>query len=138
MKSPENLLHQYNMRTTESRRKILACFQSEEYALSHADLESQLEGAFDRVTIYRTLKTFLDKGILHKVPDDTGNLKYALCPESCLPEAHQHEHVHFKCLQCGQTICLDKTFIPRLVLPAGYEAIETNLLVSGVCAECNP
>jgi Fur family ferric uptake transcriptional regulator len=90
---------------------------------------------FDRVTVYRTLKTFLDKGMIHKVLDDGGALKYALC-HYCQGENHQHDHVHFKCAVCGETSCLDDVYVPRVNLPEGYQVAEVNLLVQGVCARC--
>jgi Fur family transcriptional regulator, ferric uptake regulator len=85
--------------------------------------------------VYRTLKTFLDKGLIHKVLDDEGSLKYALCNDPCTTSSHRHEHVHFKCTQCGQTSCLDVE-IPLVRLPKGYEAREVNLLIQGTCESC--
>ena len=43
-----------------------------------------LEKAFpraDRITIYRTLKTFEEKGIVHGIEEGTTEVKYALCQE---------------------------------------------------------
>lgn len=133
----KNILKTYDLRHTSCREEILDLFLQKEFALSHADIESNVHEGFDRVTVYRTLKTFLDKGIIHKVLDDTGNTKYALCKEKCSHEEHHHEHVHFKCLECGQTNCLDNVLIPPIALPEGYNRIETNLLVQGVCQECS-
>ena len=73
------ILKQIDLRHTYTRENILNGFISKTIALSHADIESFLIDGFDRVTIYRTLKTFLDKGIIHKVLDDQGGIKYALC-----------------------------------------------------------
>jgi Fur family ferric uptake transcriptional regulator len=81
------------------------------------------------------LKTFFDRGLIHKVLDDGGSLKYALCTEACSQSAHRHEHVHFKCSRCGQTNCLEVD-IPRVRLPKGYVAGEVNLLIQGTCPNC--
>ncbi|TAH16433.1 MAG: transcriptional repressor, partial [Runella slithyformis] len=35
-------------------------------------MEELLPNLYDRVTIYRTLKTFVEKGIVHKVLDEDG------------------------------------------------------------------
>lgn len=133
----KEILKEHSLRHTSCREDILDVFIQKEYALSHADIEEKMSENFDRVTVYRTLKTFLDKGIIHKVLDDEGTTKYALCKEKCSHTQHHHEHVHFKCVQCGQTNCLDNTQIPILHLPEGYNAIEINLLVQGICQECN-
>jgi Fur family ferric uptake transcriptional regulator len=129
-------LKEHQLRTTTCREDVLLTFINRKNALSHGDLESALGENYDRVTIYRTLKTFLEKGIIHKVLDDEG-LRYALCSDHCSDEEHQHDHVHFKCNQCGQTNCLENIHIPAVALPMGYKPVVFNLLIQGTCASCN-
>ena len=130
------LLKNFRLRSTPTRQEILHLFLKKDYALSHSDIESEIADDIDRVTVYRTLKTFFDKGLIHKVLDDGGSLKYALCTGACSETEHQHEHVHFKCLQCGQTNCLDVE-IPNVKLPKGYKSKEVNLLIQGTCQNCS-
>lgn len=130
-----NLLKTFRLRSTPSRQEILHLFLKKNYALSHGDIEKEINNALDRVTVYRTLKTFLDKGLIHKVLDDEGSLKYALCNDACSVAGHHHDHVHFKCLRCGQTNCLNIE-VPVVKLPKGYKAAEMNLLIQGVCEHC--
>jgi Fur family ferric uptake transcriptional regulator len=133
----KDLLKEFDLRTTSCRTEILSLFLNNNYALSHSDIEHTLSDAHDRVTVYRTLKTFLDKGIIHKVLDDGGSAKYAICKDSCSIEDHNHEHVHFKCLKCGMTNCLENVEVPKFNLPSGYNAVETYLLVQGICSICS-
>jgi Fur family ferric uptake transcriptional regulator len=135
MNGSPQLLKEFKLRSTPSRKAILNFFLKKNYALAHADIEKGIPSHFDRVTVYRTLKTFLDKGLIHKVLDDEGALKYALCTEACTMTGHHHDHVHFKCVRCGQTNCLD-TEVPPVKLPKGYQLGEINLLIQGVCAKC--
>jgi Fur family transcriptional regulator, ferric uptake regulator len=130
------ILKDFRLRSTSSRSAILDLFLHNNHALSYSDIEREVAAAFDRVTVYRTLKTFLDKGVVHKVLDDGGSLKYALCTDHCSTEGHHHDHVHFKCTKCGQTNCMDDVSIPPVKLPAGYKATEFNLLIQGVCNKC--
>lgn len=130
------LLKSFRLRSTPTRQEILHLFLKKDYALSHSDIESEIADEIDRVTVYRTLKTFTDRGLIHKVLDDGGSLKYALCSDACSATAHRHEHVHFKCIRCGQTNCLDVA-IPTVRLPDGYKARELNLLVQGTCQNCS-
>ena len=109
----------------------------ESIALSESDIEKGISIPCDRVTIYRTLATFLEKGILHKVLDDAGVTKYALCSSDCQDGAHNHNHVHFKCGQCGETVCMDEVSLPAFQLPVGFQAQETNVLVKGTCDKCS-
>lgn len=130
------LLKEHHLRSTSSRAAILSLFLQNDRALSYSDIEKKIAASYDRVTVYRTLKTFLDSGMIHKVLDDGGSLKYALCDVSCSTSEHHHEHVHFKCASCGQTNCLDQVAIPFIQLPKGYAATELNLLIQGVCDKC--
>lgn len=129
-------LKRYDLRNTSCREDVLGIFSQHRTALSHGDIERELDNRFDRVTIYRTLKTFVDKGILHKVLDEEG-LRYAVCKDQCSGPKHHHDHVHFKCTVCGLTSCIDNITIPGIQLPAGYESIETSLLVQGICPQCS-
>jgi Fur family transcriptional regulator, ferric uptake regulator len=132
----DQLLKDFRLRATPNRQAILHLFLQKDYALSHGDIESEIDDSLDRVTVYRTLKTFLDKGLIHKVLDDQGSLKYALCNEPCTTRGHHHDHVHFKCTQCGQTNCLDIE-VPQVKLPKGYKMKEVNLLIQGICEHCS-
>lgn len=132
----ERLLKDFNLRSTPNRQEILHLFLQKNYALSHGDIEKEIVNNLDRVTVYRTIKTFLDKGLIHKVLDDEGSLKYALCKQACTTVEHHHEHIHFKCTKCGQTNCLNID-VPAVRLPKGYRVSEVNLLIQGVCERCN-
>ncbi len=137
MKGEGEILKDFDLRHTTSRSAILKLFLKKPFALSYTDIEREIAEVFDRVTVYRTLKTFVDKGVVHKVLDDGGSLKYALCSDLCTHAHHQHEHVHFKCTVCGQTSCLKEVNIPLVELPVGYESHEINLLIQGKCQNCH-
>ncbi|MEX2592829.1 MAG: transcriptional repressor [Anditalea sp.] len=129
------ILKDNHLRVTTCRRDVLQTFLHRKIALSHSDLEEALKENFDRVTIYRTLKTFLENDLIHKVLDDSGATKYALCLHDV--ETHDHEHVHFKCIKCGQTNCISEISLPFIQLPKGYISKEMNLLVQGICKNCS-
>ena len=132
----KSILNNFKLKSTPCRLEVLHLLLENGHALSHSDIEHNVDQSFDRVTVYRTLKTFLDKGIIHKVLDDEGVTKYALCNE-CSREHHNHEHVHFKCELCGHTQCLDQIDIPQVALPSGFRAKQKNLLIQGICDQCN-
>ena len=132
----EQLLQKHKLRKTEIRTTILNLFLKAEKALSEQNIECNLTRTCDRVTIYRSLKSFLDKGILHKVLDEGNVVKYALCGNTCNEKDHQHEHVHFKCNACGATVCFEQIPIQKIQLPKGFKKEESNLLVLGICDKC--
>jgi Fur family transcriptional regulator, ferric uptake regulator len=104
--------------------------------LAHADIELKSSTEFDRVTIYRTLQTFVEKGIIHTIPTADNSILYALCKDDCVAGHHHDDHVHFICDECSSTYCLDHVSIPKVKLPKGFTVVQTNLVVSGVCNKC--
>lgn len=129
-------LRNFKLKSTPCREEVLNLFFKNNHALSNAFIEKHIDPSFDRVTVYRTLKSFEDRGLIHKVLDDDSVTKYALC-QDCSAHEHHHEHVHFKCEQCGQTTCIDSIEIPNVRLPEGYQVSERNLLIQGVCDQCS-
>lgn len=130
-----NILASHNLRVTDCRTDVLRAFIDNKAALSQGDLEHQFK-QYDRVTLYRTLNSFLDSGIIHKIPNSKGVATYGLCHETCSPDHHDHEHVHFKCNNCGEIQCLDESLVPKVTVPKGYRIETVNMIVDGVCAEC--
>lgn len=134
IKELENKLKEKQVRSTTMRLLVLEMLSRQASAISLQDLEAAFEKA-DRITLYRTLKTFEQKGVVHSIEDGTGATKYALCEPGC--ECAPHDlHVHFHCSGCAETYCLPKSRIPDLNLPAGYELEEVNLVVKGTCSRC--
>ncbi|WP_448519505.1 Fur family transcriptional regulator [Rhodoflexus sp.] len=126
------ILDQKGVRKTKIREAVLALFLDKGYALSHADIELHLPRGFDRVTIYRTLKSFEEQGLIHKVPDERGLMRYALCPEN---HNQEHSHLHFFCRNCEHTYCIHVP-VPYLTLPTGFQAESYEWLVQGICRNC--
>ncbi|MCP4124568.1 MAG: transcriptional repressor [Bacteroidetes bacterium] len=135
--SVEQHLRAHNLRVTDIRKRLFRHFQETKAAVSHAELELLFSSEFDRVTIYRTLNSFLDKGILHKIPNDSGSARYALCKEDCNAEEHIDNHVHFKCSVCQELVCLHHLKIPEMRLPNKFQAENAVLLYEGICDKCN-
>jgi len=136
MSAAEQILRKHGLRITQFRMDTVYLFIQAGKALSSTDIETALQDS-DRITLYRTLKTLEDKGIIHKAIDGTQVMKYALCEASCDEHHHHDEHIHFHCIRCENTICLDHVFVPDVTLPAGFVANESHMIVNGVCLECN-
>ena len=81
------ILKKNSLSVTEGRKKILELFLGSTGALSHADIEKNTDAAFDRVTVYRTLQTFVDKGIIHNIPTSDNSILYALCKDNSKPSS---------------------------------------------------
>ncbi len=131
-----NILKQRHLSLTDSRKRILQLFLQSDSALAHADIEQQTGELFDRVTIYRTLQTFVEKGIIHAIPTADNAVRYALCQDECSAGHHHDEHVHFICDSCGTTFCLQQIAMPQVQLPKGFKLRQTDVLTSGKCSKC--
>lgn len=135
-KQSTDVLRRKNLSITESRKKIISLFFQHKDALTHGDIEKETGEKYDRVTIYRTLQTFVEKGIIHAIPTSDNSVKYALCKD-CAEGHHHDEHVHFVCNNCNATICLDDVVSPQIELPEGYEAQNVQVLIHGICKNCH-
>lgn len=135
MKPYVTILEQGNIRPTAMRLLVLKYLFNKNSATSLTDLENSFDRS-ERTTLFRTLKTFVNKGIAHQIDDGTGITKYALCEENCTCAIDTDLHVHFHCIGCKETICLPKHKIPSINLPNNYLAEEVNLVVKGICDKC--
>ena len=132
----DDILKKNQLSVTGSRKKILELFLQSNGALAHSDIEKKTGEKFDRVTVYRTLQSFLDKGIIHTIPTSDNSIRYALCKDDCSNGHHHDNHVHFVCSKCSNTICLDHVTIPAVKLPVGFKASEFQMVVNGICKSC--
>ena len=130
------ILKKNHLSVTDSRKKILELFLSSPGALAHADIEKGTSEEFDRVTVYRTLQTFVDKGIIHNIPTTDNSVLYALCKQDCEAGHHHDNHVHFICNECNKTTCLDDVTIPEVKLPKGFKPNHAEMVVYGICGDC--
>jgi Fur family ferric uptake transcriptional regulator len=130
------ILRKSQLSVTESRRNILEIFIQAGSALAHHDVEEKTSERFDRVTVYRTLQVFMEKGIIHTIPTTENAVLYALCKDDCEEGHHHDNHIHFVCEDCGATTCMDDIHIPEIKLPLGYNALQINMVVNGICAKC--
>lgn len=131
-----DILKKNQLSVTEGRIKILELFLNSDGALAHADIEKNTGESFDRVTVYRTLQTFVDKGIVHLIPTTDNSILYALCKDNCEAGHHHDNHVHFVCSNCNKTICLEDVTVPVVKLPKDFKPVHSEMIVTGICGDC--
>ena len=137
MSLAKDILKRNGLKFTENRRVILNQFILTDYALSYSDIDSMIKRKLDKVTIYRTLKSFEENGIIHEVVDGSSQVKYALCnSNSCSSEHHNDTHIHFKCNDCQKTYCIDDIMIPKIKLPQEFQLESQSVFIQGKCEKC--
>ena len=128
-------LHIKSVKPTAMRQLVLDVLIEQDHAIGLPELELKFAHA-DRSTLYRTLKTFVEKNVVHSIDDGTGTIKYAICDDTCHCDPNEL-HVHFYCVKCEKTVCLSNIPIPEINLPNGYTSENTNMVVKGLCNKCN-
>ena len=130
----QDKLNQRKIKPTAMRELVLKVLTEQKNAINLSDLEHKFDKV-DRVTLYRTLKTFEENKLIHAIDDGTGSVKYALCLDSC--ECNPADlHVHFKCEKCNKTFCLNEVPVPEIILPVGFSLNSINMVVKGKCPGC--
>ena len=125
-------LEQHGVKPTPNRILIARALEEAGEPLSLLELEARLESV-DRSNISRTLTLFRKAHLVHVLEGEV--MRYELCHST--HEDHDDDlHVHFYCVACHRTICLDDTPLPAVVLPQGYRPQGYSYLIKGVCPQC--
>ncbi len=131
----EARLNKSDIKPTAMRLLVLQYLMEHKKSVSLNALEAAFYKA-DKSTLFRTLKTFEERKLIHSIDDGTGSVKYALCLETC-ECALNDQHFHFHCNKCGETFCLTNQSIPPVDLPLNFKLQQANLVLKGICANCN-
>ncbi|MFZ4863127.1 Fur family transcriptional regulator [Sphingobacterium sp. Mn56C] len=131
-----SLLRKNGLKITQPRLRVLDIVSTKTSAISQPELEKILGTEIDRVTLYRILASFEEKGILHKVFDLNGTATYAICSPKCTAQHHHDQHVHFICSVCNSVYCLDEIAVPKINLPARFTLHAIGINVVGLCDKC--
>lgn len=129
----EQTLKEHGIRPTAVRNLVWREVSQKHNAFALIDIEVSLPH-MDQSSIFRTLRLFAEHHMLHEIDDGTGSQKYCVC--HCDGDTHL-SHIHFSCLHCGQTFCLEENSIPYVDLPTGFVMQEAEYLVKGLCPKCS-
>lgn len=134
MRKAEKILIKNGIRPTKMRIAVCQFFRRKLYAASLREVEKALikknSSIGDRATIYRSIKLFQEKGLVHQIDDGTAVAKYAYSKSDNLDF-----HLHFHCYQCRKTFCLPEK-VRQESLPSKPEIVNANLVIQGICEKC--
>ena len=133
----QSILSKNGISRTEFRTELLNIFYSSNISLSIEDILKHFNYSINKVTVYRSLDSFENKGLIHKVPDVNNLKRYSLCRENeCNAHSHNHNHGHFICYSCNQTFCLEEIKSPEIICMKGFYVQELKLTAEGYCKDC--
>ncbi|MFH0975026.1 MAG: Fur family transcriptional regulator [Spirochaetota bacterium] len=127
----KNILSENTIKPSLHRMKIL------EYLLKmknhptvdtiYKDISGDIP-TLSKTTVYNTLKTFQDSGIVQAITIEDNEVKY---------DASVEKHAHFKCNVCGQLydVPMD-TKVLYIKSIGGHLIKETQLFFKGICKAC--
>lgn len=126
----KQILADHNLKLSEQRIQILGFLLSTESHPTADDIYRHLNKAdpiLSRATVYNTLKSFLDTGVIRALELRDNETRY---------DAAIHEHGHFRCRICGRIENFDvNESLLALELP-GHVIEGHSLTLRGVCPLC--
>jgi Fur family ferric uptake transcriptional regulator len=122
-------------RVTQPRRELAQLIADQQAHFSAADLYDQARGlrlGIGRATIFRTLETLSELGLVERIDLPNGDHAYVGC-------APTHHH-HVVCSRCGRTAEIEdaglRTVVREVARRTGYRVDEHRLEMFGLCPAC--
>ena len=126
---------QPGVRSTRQRTAIAALLDSVEDFRSAQELHDELRGRGENIgltTVYRTLQSMAEAGLVDTLRTDTGESVYRRCSE--------HHHHHLVCRRCGSTIEVGdrevEAWAERVAAEHGFTDVSHTIEIFGVCSDC--
>lgn len=88
---------------------------------------------FDKVSIYRTLESLTEVGLVHKAFVEKRAAHFELAHHCTKNQCHPH----FTCIRCGDTHCLTGVVLPMAQSPhKGFIIHRQQVRLEGLCPAC--
>ena len=127
----KNELQNKGIRPSYQRIKVLECLHQEGAHPTVDEIYHILSPqipSLSKATIYNSLHSFVDAGLVHILNIDDNEMRY---------DAILKEHGHFKCQRCNSIfnfqIDMDNVSIDGL---RGFKIAEKNVTFNGLCPDC--
>ncbi len=129
----KELLKLRGLKQTSSRLQILSAIKEYNAAIPYSELQDTVIA--DRSTLYRTLNTLIDEGLIHKAKTEPNDTYYAMCGHECSSNSHSHQHLHFQCTICKRVTCEYLQDEIKIRLP-NHQISSVEINAQGVCKLC--
>ena len=129
------ILSKNGISRTKFRTQLLSLFLDSQRSLSIDDILKCFKHSINKVTVYRSLDSFENKGLIHKVPDSNNLKRYSLSKENAC-NSNSYKHGHFICYSCSQTFCIQDVKSPEITPLKGFDVKELKLILEGYCRDC--
>jgi Fur family ferric uptake transcriptional regulator len=128
------MLRDARLYCTEPRLAILQVLMQAARPLRQDQVAEQLTlRALNKVTVYRTLESLIEVGLVHRAFTYERAWYFELA-DRCT----EHQcHPHFTCTSCGVTHCLTDILLPMAKIPQkGFVVNRQQVRLEGLCPAC--
>jgi Fur family transcriptional regulator, ferric uptake regulator len=131
----EHMLKTANIRRTGPRTAVLSVLLRSRKPLTQDEIaDSLMPHAPDKVTIYRTLESFIKAGFVHKAYIEARQWHFELASHCSREQCHPH----FVCNGCGRTRCLTGQAAPAVKVPwKDFVVQRQQTKLEGLCSSCS-
>jgi len=141
------LLKQARLYCTEARVAILTVLQKATGPLRQDQIGRQVAdraskgpryeashlGSLSKVTVYRTLESLVEAGLVHRAFMHNRTWHFELA-DHC---SERQCHPHFTCIRCGVTQCMTDISLPLAQIPRkGFVISRQQVRLEGLCPAC--
>lgn len=132
----KKLLSSVRLRRTNPRVAVLGVLLAVDKPLTQDQISTRLgRDAPDKVTIYRTLESFVRAGLVHRAFLQERVWHFELADDCTQEQCHPH----FTCTSCGDTHCFTGVLMPMAKSPEkGFVIGRQRIQLEGYCPKCSP
>lgn len=125
------LLTKYSLKVTNARVSIFKVLNNHSVPISAEHIQQKAK--LDKVTVYRTLDTFLQLGIIREIDLRQGRVLFEL--------TNRPEHHHIVCTQCGMIEdvqeCVFNRLKDKVLKQSGFARVTDHAMeFFGLCKQC--
>ena len=130
----QDLLASLGIKVTKQRKVIVAILERSKEPITAEEIFGAIDvkEGINFPTVYRTLGTLTEKGVLTRTGIPGGKVYFEL-------KRHQHAH-EVECVGCHKHIAIDEcpveNFSRTLHTETGFVITEHHVEIKGLCAQC--
>ena len=135
--TPEQILKEHDLRVTAPRLAVLKALSGAHPVVTMEEIHQKCGlKKIDFATVYRSIQTFLELGIVESVELGDGSIRYELCNAD---DEHHHHHHHVVCVRCKRIEAIENCGVPHFekeLRAMGYRDIQHRLEFQALCKRC--
>lgn len=132
-------LRRHGAYVTQTRIAVFKVFLQSQAGITVSRIRQLSSVALDRISAYRTVRFFLNKGLIRAVPHAYGNSHYILTEfiRTSSDGLPADQLVYFICRKCGYTELIEQQVPVVFTRPAMHQVKSCSIILEGECDKCS-